>query len=141
MSFLTHEQNGLMWLTAPMLDAAPGIRHGFSTRKGGVSPAPFDSLNLRTGCGDSQEHLEENYRRFCAVIGADHRRAVLSRQVHETTVRVCTAADAGKGLFQQRDYTADALVTCEPGLPLAVFSADCGILLLHDPVRGAVGQF
>lgn len=45
----------------------------------------------------------------------------------------------GKGLFQQRDYTADALVTCEPGLPLAVFSADCGILLLHDPVRGAVG--
>ena len=139
MSFLTHEQNGLMWLTAPMLDAAPGIRHGFSTRKGGVSPAPFDSLNLRTGCGDSQEHLEENYRRFCAVIGADHRRAVLSRQVHETTVRVCTAADAGKGLFQQRDYTADALVTCEPGLPLAVFSADCGILLLHDPVRGAVG--
>ena len=134
------EPNTLTWLSSPLLERyAPEVRHGFSTRLGGVSPAPWDSLNLRTGCGDSQENLEENYRRLCAVIGANHRRAVLAKQVHGTTVRVCTALDAGKGLLSPRDYTADALVTWEEDLPLAVFSADCGILLLHDPETRCIG--
>ena len=136
MPFETHEQNGLVWLTASNLG---DVRHGFSTRLGGVSPAPWDSLNLRPGMGDGPEAMLENYRRFCAAIGAGLERTVLSRQVHETTVRVCTAADAGKGLFRERDYTADALVTNEPGLALFVFSADCGTVLLHDPDSGAVG--
>ena len=137
MPFETHEQNGLVWLTASNLG---GVRHGFSTRLGGVSPAPWDSLNLRPGMGDGREALLTNYRRFCAVIGADIRRTVLSRQVHETGVRACTEADAGKGLFRERDYdSADALVTDVPGLTLFVFSADCGTVLLHDPDSGAVG--
>jgi len=136
MPFETHEQNGLVWLTSPLLGS---LAHGFSTRKGGVSPAPFDSLNLRVGCDDRPENLLENYSRFCSVVGTDLSRTVLSKQVHETTVRICTAADAGKGLFSQRDYTADALVTAEKGLPLVVFSADCGIILLHDPVHSVIG--
>lgn len=136
MSFLSHESNDLLWFTAPQLE---GVRHGFSTRVGGVSPAPWNSLNLRTGSDDTHDNLLENYRRFCAVIGTDRGRCVLSKQVHETTVRLCSGADAGKGLFSPRDYTADALVTNEPDLPLVVFSADCGIILLHDPVRHAIG--
>ena len=136
MSFLSHESNGLLWFTAPRLES---VRHGFSTRPGGVSPAPWDSLNLRTGSDDTHDNLLENYRRFCAAIGTDRDRCVLSKQVHETTVRLCSGADAGKGLFSPRDYTADALVTNEPDLPLVVFSADCGIILLHDPVNRAVG--
>jgi len=136
MPFETHEKNGLVWLTAPNLG---GVPHGFSTRLGGVSPAPWDSLNLRPGMGDGREAMLGNYRRFCAVIGADMERTVLSKQVHETTVRACTAADAGKGLFHDRDYAADALVTDVPGLTLFVFSADCGTVLLHDPDAGAVG--
>ena len=136
MPFHPHEQNGLAWLTSSVLE---GVAHGFSTRTGGVSPVPFDSLNLRTGCDDSHENLVENYRRFCAVIGADVERVVLARQVHETTVRLCTSADAGKGLWCERDYTADALITNEKNLPLTVFSADCGIILLHDPVAHCIG--
>jgi len=73
------------------------------------------------------------------VIGAGLERTVLAKQVHRTTVRLCTAADAGKGLLRERDFEADALITNEPGLSLAVFSADCGTILLHDPVSGAVG--
>lgn len=136
MPFDTHEQNGLVWLTSPLL---AGVRHGFSTRKGGVSVPPWDSLNLGPSRGDDPAAVVENYRRFCAVIGAEAERVVLSKQVHETTVRVCTSADAGKGLWRERGYTADALITNEPDLPLIVFSADCGILLLHDSVTGAVG--
>lgn len=136
MSFQIHEQNGLVWLTSSLLAEVP---HGFSTRKGGVSPAPWDSLNLRPGCGDAPENLEENFRRFCSAVGADDGRIVLARQVHETAVRPCGPADAGKGLRRERDYTADALITGQPDLPLAVFSADCGTVLLYDPIRRAVG--
>ena len=140
MSFQSHQQNGLLWLDSTLL-AAHGdtIRHGFSTRSGGVSPAPMDSLNLATGRGDGDDCLRENYSRFCALIGTDMTRLVMSNQVHETTVRLCTAQDAGKGLYHPRDYSADALVTNEANLPLVVFSADCGIILLHDPVQKAIG--
>ena len=136
MAFELQERNGLVWLTSSLLAEVP---HGFSTRRGGVSAPPWDTLNLRPGCGDAPEHLEENYRRFCGAVGTDVRRVVLARQVHETTVRPCTAADAGKGLWRERDYTADALITGEPDLPLLVFSADCGVTLLYDPVHRAVG--
>ncbi len=96
MPFEIHEQNGLTWLRSPILPP----RHGFSTRLGGVSPAPWDSLNLRPGMGDGLEALQENYRRFCGAAGLDPARSVLAKQVHETTVRVCTEADAGKGLLR-----------------------------------------
>lgn len=136
MPFETHEQNQLIWLSSPLLS---GITHAFSTRKGGVSAAPWDSLNLGLDRGDAPAAVLENHRRFFHAIGGDPSRAVLSKQVHETTVRLCTASDAGKGLLYERDYTADALITNEPDLPLTVFSADCGVILLYDPIRKAIG--
>ena len=137
MSFLAHEENGLLIKTSTVLS---GVRHGFSTRTGGVSPAPWDSLNLGIGRGDDMDRVRENYRRFCAVLGTDEHRAVLSKQVHEDNVRHVTAEDCGKGLFRERDYTSvDAMITDTPDIPLVVFSADCGIILLYDPVRRAVG--
>lgn len=55
-------------------------------------------------------------------------------------VRLVTGADAGKGLWRERDYqSVDAMICNTPNLPLVVFSADCGIILLHDPVHAAVG--
>lgn len=137
MSFLAHEENGLLIKTSTVLS---GVRHGFSTRTGGVSPAPWDSLNLGVGRGDDMDRVRENYRRFYAVLGTDEHRAVLSKQVHEDNVRHVTAEDCGKGLFRERDYTSvDAMITDTPDIPLVVFSADCGIILLYDPVRRAVG--
>jgi len=138
MAFVTHTKNELVWFSSPLLGE---VRHGFSTRKGGVSRGHLASLNLRGAIpsGDDPAAVLENYRRFCGAVGTDVNAAVLSKQVHETTVRVCTAADAGKGLFSERDYTADALVTNVKNLPLTVFSADCGIILLHDPVHQAIG--
>lgn len=140
MAFSAKFVNGLLYHTSPVLDNDK-ITHGFSTRLGGVSTGDFASLNLRVGgeVRDDPALIEENYRRFCGAVGADVNRVVLSKQVHEDTVRHVTAADAGKGLFSERDYTADALVTNEAGLSLMVFSADCGIFLLHDSVSGCIG--
>lgn len=137
MPFRQHEQGGLVWFTADLLNKIP---HGFSTRRGGVSPAPWGSLNLRPNQGDGPVALRKNYRRFFAAIGLDETRAVLSQQTHTANIRRVTESDAGKGLTRPRDYTdVDALITDVPGLPLTVFSADCGTVLLYDPVRQAVG--
>ncbi len=140
MSFQTRDHNGVVYHTSSILDA-PGLIHGFSTRLGGVSEGPFASLNFRGGGPepDVRENVRENYRRFCEALGTDIHDVVQSQQVHEDTVRHVTGADRGKGLFAATDYTADALVTNEPGLSLMVFSADCIILLLHDPVTGSIG--
>mgnify|MGYP002545603798 CR=1 FL=1 len=139
MSFLTRQNNDLLWLSSSLLDGQ-AVRHGFSTRLGGVSPAPWDSLNLGISRGDSMENVRENYRRFCAAVGVAPERTVLSQQTHSENIRLVTEADAGKGLLLPRDYTdVDALITDRAGLALVVFSADCGTILLHDPVRRCIG--
>lgn len=139
MSLTEHEKNGMIYYTSPLLDGCPAVAHGFSTRTGGVSRPPCDTLNLAPSRGGDRPAVEENYRRFCAAIGTNWKRPVLAEQVHETTVRPVTEEDAGKGLWKPKDYTADALVTDLADTPLVVFSADCGILLLHDPVSRCVG--
>ena len=57
MPFQQHEQTGLVWFTADVLNEIP---HGFSTRRGGVSPAPWDSLNLDDRRGDDPANVREN---------------------------------------------------------------------------------
>ena len=136
MAITLHREAGLTVLRTELLAPLP---HGFSTRPGGVSPAPWDSLNLGPSRGDDPENVRENYRRFCAVLGTAPEQAVLSQQTHTTNLRRVTAEDAGKGLIRPRDYRdVDALMTDVPGLALTVFSADCGVILLHDPVHAAI---
>ena len=115
-----------------------GTAHGFSTRLGGVSPAPFDSLNLGAHRGDEEANVRENFRRFCAAIGADSGALVKNHQVHSDLVRPVTRADiqtdpAAPGLVE-----ADGLVTDQPGVCLTIFSGDCIPILLYDPRRRCV---
>lgn len=140
MSFQTRQYEEVVYHTSTVLEAA-GLRHGFSTRLGGVSQGVYASLNLRRHGDppDTPEHVQENYRRFCAAVDIKPEGLVLSHQVHQDTVRHVTAPDAGKGFSLPVDYTADALVTNTPGLNLMVFSADCIILLLWDPDAECVG--
>ena len=92
------------------------------------------------GRGDDPANVQENFRRLCGVLGLSHQRAVLSKQVHEDNIRLVTESDCGKGLFRQRDYASvDAMICREKHIPLVVFSADCGTILLYDPVQEAIG--
>ena len=102
MSFLTHQNNSLLWLSSSLLDGQP-VRHGFSTRLGGVSPAPWDSLNLGISRGDSDENVWENYRRFCAAVGVAPESTVFTQQTHSENIRQVTGQDAGKGLLHPRN--------------------------------------
>ena len=103
--FHIHTKNDLVYLASDVLENS-AVVHGFSTRKGGVSPAPWDSLNLDDRRGDDLANVQENFRRLCTALDMDVQRAVLSRQVHRSDVRRVTAADCGKGLWQRRTTTA-----------------------------------
>lgn len=140
MAFESRRYHDLVYHASTVLDSA-GTIHGFSTRLGGVSKGRFASLNFRASGPepDNRELVQENYRRFCAALGADPAGLVLSKQVHEDTVRTVTAEDRGKGFLAPSDYTADALICGVPGISLMVFSADCIILLFHDPVTNSIG--
>lgn len=134
------EENGVVWFSSHRLNAGSGAVHGFSSRLGGTSKGYLSSLNLGTARGDSMENVRENFRRFGVAVGFDSKKTVFSRQVHRDDIRLVTAKDCGKGLYRERDYdSADGLITDCPGIPLAVFSADCIPILFHDPVRRAVG--
>lgn len=113
--------------------------HGFTTRLGGVSTGHLSSMNLSLKKGDTVENIRENYRILGQALGFDPEKTVFAVQVHRDDVRNATAQDWGKGLITHTDYEADGLITNVPGTALFVFSADCGTVLLEDPVTGAVG--
>ena len=114
--------------------------HGFSTRRGGVSEGIFESLNLgRLTLGDDPVKVRENWRIFGEAVGIDTGRFVHGRQVHGSHVRIASAADA-HDITQSAPWEGtDGYVTAIPGVPLAVFTADCAPLLLQDPEAGVIG--
>ena len=114
-----------------------GCPHGFSTRIGGVSKGVFESLNLGRldTLGDDPARVEENWKIFGEAVGIDTARFVHGRQVHGNTVRIAAREDA-HGIRDNSRIEADGYVTDLPGLPLAVFTADCVPLLMHAPRAG-----
>ena len=122
MSFTEHNVNGLIYDTSDVITAAgSGAVHAFTTRHGGVSPAPYDSLNFADNKGDTSENLLENYRRLGEAVGFDASRAVGCRQIHSDLVRIASEEDAGKILWDDRPYDADGLITNVPNLPLFAY--------------------
>jgi polyphenol oxidase len=140
------EQDGLRWLEAEL----PGARAAFSTRLGGTSDAPFESLNLAILTGDDAGRVRENRARLAAALGLRPDRVVIGRQVHEAEV-----------LHHERPQTPSPYA--EPGpdppqvdghefvredLAALVFVADClpvalagerGAAILHCGWRGLAG--
>ena len=120
---------GPVFYVSPQLSAL-GVRHAFSTRQGGVSAAPFDSLNLGNpnGCAiqDDEPRIQENYRRLQAAIGCESSRRCWVHQVHAATVADATGPDFHNSL------KADALVTTDASQVLSVRIADCVPILLAD---------
>lgn len=114
------------------------VPHGFTSRVGGVSPAPYDSLNLGMNRGDAPENVAENRRLLAQALGYDENKLVMTRQTHSDIVRTVTARDA-RGIDHRVYPEADGLITNEPGVALWIFTADCTPILLFDPVTGAVG--
>jgi YfiH family protein len=120
------EKNGLRFGTFPALEAvAPRLRVWFTTRHGGVSDPPFDSLNLGSHVGDRRSHVLENRRRLKRALGIEANRVARGGQVHGTRIETVRRGGTYKG--------RDGFVTVSRGLALAINSADCFPLVLHSP--------
>ena len=134
-----HQERDLLYYTFPALDDIDCVRHGFSTRLGGVSEGIFASMNLSFTRGDDPVAVRENFDRFCAAIGVDADHVVISAQTHTANVKIVTAEDCGRGVTREKEYTdVDGLITNEPGVVLCTQYADCVPLFFADPVRRVV---
>lgn len=149
--------NGVHWLPVPAWQRMPWLWHGFSTRKGGLSraycadDAPGE-LNLGFTDADDRETVARNRRLFAeAITGSPATPLVTLRQVHSNVVVVATAADAqrecphkggvpGDG-SSSLGKKGDGIMTAEPGILLAVQTADCIPVLVADRKRRVVAAF
>jgi YfiH family protein len=128
-----HTTHGVRYLT---FDSFPkNITHAVFTRQGGVSPAPWHSLNFGGTVGDERERVVENRHRAFRALECDPRSMFDVWQVHSADVVV-----AGTPSFSSPpEFKADAILTDQPGITLFMRFADCVPILLHDPKKGVVG--
>ena len=130
----------VLFLTYPILDQTGIVKHGFSTRIGGVSEGYLGSMNLSFTRGDKEEAVRENYMRMAKALRVDADSFVFSQQTHTTNVRAVSFQDKGRGLLTPLTYQdVDGLITNVPGLTLTTFYADCVPLYFVDPVHKAIG--
>lgn len=104
----------------------------FTTRTGGMSTGPFESLNLSWSRGDDKARVEGNRHRLAKALGGVE--LVFANQVHGCTVLKVDARP--EGVWSAGE--GDALMTDRPGLALCAQTADCTPILLFDPERPAV---
>jgi YfiH family protein len=127
-------QGGLEVLAWPAFEGL-GAQVMVTTRGGGVSAGPYESLNLSFSVDDEPGAVLENRRRTAAAASAGLADFVFARQVHSSRARVVTAADRGRGTLSLDDAVpdTDALVTADPGVVLAILVGDCVPVVLYDP--------
>lgn len=116
------------------------LKHGVSTRLGGLSRPPFATLNLGLKTADDPDAVNLNRKLFCQAVGVPLDRLVTAQQVHGSQVFVVEKQDAGRGgdSYETAIAGTDALVTAQPGVPLMLFYADCVPVLIYDPAQRVV---
>ncbi len=122
-----------MMIEARLL-ALTGIRHGFFTRDGGVSGGFYASLNGGVGSRDAAGNVAENRARMAAALEVEPHRLLTAHQAHSPHVVVAAAPWP-----PEPRPRGDAIVTSTPGLAIGVTTADCGPILLADPLARVIG--
>ena len=119
------------FLTPEIFRDRPALVAGFSTRHGGVSPAPYDALNLGLSTGDTDAHVLKNRRRLFEQVGFSLEQLAIAGQVHGARVKEVTEPGLFKGY--------DAMVTRQAGILLCISAADCTAVLLADAEASVIG--
>ncbi len=112
----------------------PNLVHAIFTRQGGVSQAPFASLNLGVAVGDNPLAVAQNFQRACQVLNTTPDQTVSCNLVHSADILTVNKTN------QQRVIgRGDGLITATPNIYLAMRFGDCTPLIFYDSVRGAIG--
>ena len=120
-------------ITSPAL----GVRHGFFTRRGGVSTGPFASLNCSVSSADNPAAVAANRAAVAASLGVTT--LLGATQVHGIEVATVTGPTENESWATGAGPRADALVTARAGVALGIITADCTPVLLADPAAGVIG--
>ena len=126
-------QGPLVYYTFDLLDA-PNLIHAISTRHGGISAAPFDTLNLSRHVGDDAMNVASNLERLHSALELDLRTTIDASQAQADRVAMVGVEQRGT-----RVKDVDALLTNAPNVPLLLRFADCVPILFFDPVHRAIG--
>ena len=122
------------FLRSKNLENLSRIKHGFFTRKGGVSADDtYASLNCGFGSNDSAANVTQNRARVARALGAQKSSLITPYQTHSADVIVATEA-----WTPDKAPKADAVVTTKKGLAIGILTADCGPVLLADEKAGIV---
>ncbi|MFA5536937.1 MAG: peptidoglycan editing factor PgeF [Bacillota bacterium] len=139
--FQRKESNGLVYFTIPCFNETNQLIHGFTSRIGGVSSQPYESLNLGFTVGDSPSAVLQNRRQIAKTLGFPLEDLVAAKQVHRDKIAIVTYKDKGKGALKYEDAIedTDALITIEKNLPLSTYYADCVPIFILDTATPAIG--
>ncbi len=125
-----------------VFDVHPGVDAWFSTRLGGVSVSPLESLNLSFGVGDDPANVAENRRRILALAGRSLSELVMPRQVHGNHIEWVDQDARGRGALGPGGIDrTDGFLTTETSLVLGMGFADCVPLFMADEAARVVGIF
>jgi len=129
------EKHGVSYLYSPKMLLEERIMVVFTTRQGGVSPKPFNSLNLGFHVGDLQNNVEINRERLLSDLNLDINNLTTAEQIHGNIPTVIEENLVGRGAKSFADSIpgTDALITAIEDVPLALFFADCVPIILVDP--------
>lgn len=137
--FKLNKKGAVSYYTIPSFEETGLVRHGFSTREGGVSSGCYSSMNLRFNCDDTRENVLKNYEIIADTLGMDYKRLVLSKQVHEDVIHTASETDCGNGIVRENAFeSVDALITDEKNIPLVTLFADCVPLFFLDKRLGVI---
>lgn len=137
--FKLNKKGNVEYYTISSFEETGLVRHGFSTREGGVSEGCYSSMNLRFHCDDTKENVLKNFEIFSDTIGIDYKNIVLSKQVHEDIIHTATHEDMGNGIVRENKFTSvDALITAERGIPIVTLFADCTPVFFLDKKQGVI---
>lgn len=121
-------------IAGAILNEAPGVRHAFFTRQGGVSHGVYESLNCGFGSNDAAAHVSANRARAMASLGLPAEALITAYQVHSADVVVVE-----KTWAPGEAPRVDAMVTKTPGVALGVLTADCAPILFADTRTRLIG--
>ena len=135
--FRLSKKGSVEYLEADVLRASDFLVHAFCTRRGGVSEGNFSSLNFSVREGDTRENVRRNWEIVAAAFNLQVENFLVVNQVHDDRILIIDRPHFDFERHRMASY--DAIITNQPGIALAIKTADCVPIFFFDRVKRIIG--
>jgi YfiH family protein len=136
--YTINENQDFKYVTFPSFEKFNDIIHCFTTREGGVSEGPFESMNIGLSTGDNDENVKRNIEIMAERLGINVYDIVETNQTHTNNVVYVTEEHKGR-VFGETDLKdVDGIYTDRKNVALMSFHADCTPIFYYDPVKKVI---